>query len=62
MPPRLQRQMRILDRWEAEFLAAVRKLLQARVNALEPVVEAALEPGGEKVVEKLGRLRALPGD
>ncbi len=62
MHPRLQRQMRILDRWEREFLAAVRKLLQARVNALEPVVKAALEPGGEKVIEKLGRLRALPGD
>lgn len=62
MHPRLQRQVRILDRWEREFLAAVRKLLAARVNALEPVVKAALEPGGEKVVEKLGRLRALPGD
>lgn len=62
MHPRLQRQMRILDRWEREFLAAVRKLLAARVNALEPVVKAALEPGGEKVIEKLGRLRALPGD
>jgi SPP1 gp7 family putative phage head morphogenesis protein len=54
--------MRILDRWEREFLAAVRKLLAARVKALEPVVKAALEPGGEKVIEKLGRLRALPGD
>ena len=62
MHPRLQRQVRILDRWEREFLAAVRKLLAARVNALEPVVKAALEPGGEKVIEKLGRLRALPGD
>ena len=30
MHPRLQRQMRILDRWEREFLAAVRKLLAAR--------------------------------
>ena len=62
MHPRLQRQIRVLDAWEREFLAAVRKLLAARVDALEPVVKATLEPGGEKVIEKLGRLRALPGD
>ena len=62
MHPRLQRQIRVLDAWEREFLAAVRKLLEARVDALEPVVKAALEPGGEKVIDKLGRLRALPGD
>ena len=62
MHPRLQRQMRILDTWEREFLAAVRKLLQSRVDALEPVVKAALEPDGQAVLEKLGRLQALPGD
>lgn len=60
----MQRIVRTLDRWEAEFLKAVRKLLAARVRALEPVVEAVLSPGGggQSVLRRLSSLAALPGD